>query len=270
MARRYRRQEEEDKHDRWLISYADFITLLFAFFVVMYAISSINEGKYRVLSDSILSAFESPRGPVVTMEKTLPTQPFSIGTMDVIRAPIASQSNEAKNEKLEVLQQLAQDKVMAKIASDITEAMTPLINDDLVTITQNELWVEVTINSNILFPSGTATLQVDAAPVLKNLAKVLGNLKNDIQVEGYTDNVPIKTEIYPSNWELSAARAANVVHLFMNEGVDPRRMAAIGFGEYRPVGDNGSAEGRSKNRRVAIIILADTTARRVMDITRPQ
>jgi len=260
---RKRRREEPENLERWLISYADFITLLFAFFVVMYSISSVNEGKYRVLSDTLVAAFNTP-------PKTM--QPIQVGVegRSGEPSPIESEKQESRHEPgiLEQLRQSASSAQLASIAHDFEQAMAALIEEDAINVSQNELWVEIEINTEILFDSGSARLEDDALPVLRKLADVLRRYPNYLQVEGFTDNLPINTVQFPSNWELSAHRAASVVHLFMNEGVAPERMAAIGYGEYRPVADNASPEGRRKNRRVVLVILADDAARRALDIQR--
>jgi chemotaxis protein MotB len=118
------------------------------------------------------------------------------------------------------------------------------------------LWVEVEIRTDILFPSGVATLSAHATQVLEQLAATLKPFPNPIRVEGHTDNRPISTRAFPSNWELSAARAASVVHLFTQQGIDPARLAVIGLGEYRPARSNDTAEGRNANRRVLLVILS--------------
>jgi len=262
MARR-KRHEEHENLERWLVSYADFITLLFAFFVVMYSISSINEGKYRVLSDTMVAAFNTP-------PKTL--QPIQVGEEGVSGEPAPIKPEKASSAVspgvIQQLAQTAQSSDMGQIANDFEKAMSPLIQKDLINVTHNDLWVEIEINTSILFDSGSAQLEDDALPVLGQLAGILKKYPNYIQVEGFTDNVPINTGVFPSNWELSAHRAASVVHLFMNNGVQPERMAAIGYGEYRPIADNATPEGRRKNRRVVLVILADANARRALDIQR--
>lgn len=264
MARR-KRHEEHENLERWLISYADFITLLFAFFVVMYSISSINEGKYRVLSDTLVAAFNTPPKslqPIQMGEEARQAESSPL-QMESVRKLSPDESNIIKS-----LQETAQQNDLAQIATDFRQAMLPLIEDDLINVTQNDLWVEVEINTSILFGSGSAELETEATPVLRKVAGILQRYPNQLQVEGFTDNLPINTYLYPSNWELSAARAASVVHLFMDSGVQPERMSAVGYGEYRPIADNTSVEGRRKNRRVVVVILADTDARRALDIER--
>ena len=257
------RYEEEENYDRWLISYADFITLLFAFFVVMYAMSSINEGKYRVLSDSLEAAFDTP-------PKSL--RPVQIGVDDMSPnlsiIQLQKQENSQTYTSIEELQKVAESSELAEIEYDFEQAVMPQIEDDLISVKRDELWVEVEINTKLLFASGEAELELDALPVLQKLANVLKKYPNYIQVEGFTDNFPINTFVFPSNWELSAARAASVVHLFMRQGVTPERMVALGFGEYRPIADNATQQGRQKNRRVVLVVLADDKARRAIDIQR--
>jgi chemotaxis protein MotB len=112
------------------------------------------------------------------------------------------------------------------------------------------------LNNAILFDSGKADIKTDNDETLDKLGNILGSLDNYIRVEGHTDNIPIHTSVYPSNWELSSARAASVVRLFIDEGISPEKVVAVGYGEYKPVADNSTAEGRAKNRRIDIIVLS--------------
>jgi len=130
------------------------------------------------------------------------------------------------------------------------------VKADLVTVRRHQFWLEVEINTDILFPSGVATLSSTAYPALDALAGTLARYPNPLRVEGHTDNVRINTRLYPSNWELSAARAASVVHRFQQDGIAPLRLSVIGFGEYRPAKPNDTAAGRGANRRVVIVILS--------------
>lgn len=261
MARK-KKPEEHENHERWLVSYADFITLLFAFFVVMYSISSVNEGKYRVLSDSISSAFDpSEAGLPIKLNNPLkpPIVSHAATSSNVPSSSMQSQNLSAYGG----VEASKKDKInLRKIASRVAKGLSPLIDKKLVKVKKNDLWIEIEINSNILFASGRASLQQKAQPVLRDVAKVLGDFDNQIQVEGFTDNVPINTEDFQSNWELSAARAASVVHLFSDAGVKPTRLSAVGYGEFKPIAKNNTAEGRQKNRRVNIIVLSDAIARR--------
>ena len=259
MARRRKAEEEHQNQERWLVSYADFITLLFAFFVVMYSISSINEGKYRVLSDSLSQTFTDDKSldPVQVGEvsRSIVENPEIIE--DGVEAERDSETVVAGSELPdELLPPEADEAQLAAIAGNLKSAMNSLIADDLVDIQQNQYWVEVNMKSSMLFGSGSARLSRQALQVLRKITRIIKPLPNTVHVEGYTDNVPIDTLFFPSNWELSAARAASVVHLFSRLGIAPERLAAIGYGEHQPIAENSSEEGRSINRRVSLVILA--------------
>jgi chemotaxis protein MotB len=144
---------------------------------------------------------------------------------------------------------------LLRMEREIEDAMQALIDAKLVTVRRENLWLEVEINTDILFPSGSGGFASDAAPVLDKLADVLKPFPNPIRVEGHTDDRPIRTAAFPSNWELSAARAASVVHEFTKAGVDPLRLEIVGFGEFHPRQPNDTTAGRNANRRVAILIL---------------
>lgn len=274
MARR-KRHEEHENHERWLVSYADFITLLFAFFVVMYAISSVNEGKYRVLSETLETVFTKPNrsaepiqigelsrgeGPRVASPGTpeVPTIDIELPEIPKQLATGEDNKNEPPNEKsIEDIEQLNEQ---------LSSALSVLIENEDVSIKQTEDWLEVEIKSNFLFGSGEARLASDAIPVIGQIADVLAPVSNPIQVEGFTDNIPISTPRFPSNWELSASRAASVVNLMSRFGVEPERMSAIGYGEFKPVADNDTEIGRQKNRRVVLVILGSQDSRRTLEV----
>ena len=259
MARRKSIPHESENTDRWMVSYADFVTLLFAFFVVMYAISSVNEGKYRVLSDTMTEAFKvAPKSP----------DPIQIGKENRAISSVNSTNDIITPIKILPKSERTYEREMQQIAQTVSKSVQPLIDKGLIKVTQHKLWVEIEMNSKILFSSADSELEEEAFPALKLLAGVLKKLPNSIDVEGHTDNVPINNELFPSNWELSAARAASVVHLFTDYGVNPRRLSSIGYAEYRPISNNLTAEGRLRNRRVKVVILADKNARRIMEIDR--
>lgn len=269
MSRR-KKHEEHENHERWLVSYADFITLLFAFFVVMYSISSINEGKYKVLSESMAGAFRSSsralqpiqvgelvRSPHHPME-TLMDAPTPINFKPVVieqRFAIVTQPEDTESAGDWNHDGAASQ--VEQIASEVEQAMAGLIEQKLVSVRRSRLWLEVELNTSFLFASGSATPSIDAEAILLRLARVLKDHPNKLHVEGFTDDKPIQSPIFPSNWELSSARAAAVVRLFAQFGVDPTRMASIGYGEYKPIASNETEPGRSKNRRVVIVIVAD-------------
>ena len=259
MMRRKPIPHECDNTDRWMVSYADFVTLLFAFFVVMYAMSSVNEGKYRVLADTMTEAFKvAPKSP----------DPIQIGKENKVVSSSKPVIEAIKPVKILPKSQRTYEREMKQIAETVSKSVQPLIDNGLIKVTQNKLWVEIEMNSKILFSSGDSELEEEAFPALKTLAGVLKKLPNSIDVEGHTDNLPINNELFPSNWELSAARAASVVHLFTDYGVNPRRLSSIGYAEFRPIANNLTEDGRVRNRRVKVVILADKNARRIVEIDR--
>lgn len=283
---RKKHAESHENHERWLVSYADFITLLFAFFVVMYAMSSVNEGKFRVLSESMMVAFRSidPHSvkPIMVAEMVGVPASQSFGqpgmmqnkvapdlrpmpTLAIQRSPrsivtIARGDNPMSKAGVNTPES-STDPNLARIVAKLQAYLSELIKADMVNLRSNTLWVEVEIKNNVLFDSGSAIVNKNAQEPLAEIAAVLREVPNRVQVEGFTDNRPINTPIYPSNWELSAARAANVVNLLMKNGVRPERMSAVGYGEFQPVADNGTEQGRMQNRRVVLVIMGNTEDR---------
>jgi chemotaxis protein MotB len=236
MSRR-KHQEEHTDHERWAIPYGDLVTLLLAFFVVMYSISSVNEGKYRIVSDSLNAAF---RGAPTTFE------PIQVGTpaATTVAAPVVQ------------LPESVTAMALRQLMKEAEEAMRPLIAQGLVDVSEEGGVFQISIRSDILFSSGSAVLSTTAQQVIQQLGAVLVGFPVDIRVEGHTDNVPITGGLYPSNWELSAARAASVVHLMTQSGVPPQRLAVIAYGEFHPVLPNTTPDGRNANRRVILSIAA--------------
>jgi chemotaxis protein MotB len=252
---RKRRPEEHENHERWLVSYSDFITLLLALFVVMYAVSHVNEGRYRAVAGSLVAAFGNQPNqlnpqPIATMAPdALPPihGPMGDSTGDYLiakRARRAAEAQRRQQEKMEI------------IARDVMAAFDPLLKNGQVRISQSNLGVRVEIDASLLFAPGQAVLQEESSRVLESVAQVLKNVDHAIQVEGHTDNIPIVTEKFPSNWELSAVRASSVVRLLIDNGVEAVRLTAVGYGENRPLEPNDSEEGRKHNRRVTVMILS--------------
>jgi chemotaxis protein MotB len=235
-------EEESADKDRWLISYADFITLLFAFFVVMYALSSINEGKYKTLSNSLIDAFGAPL-PAVREPLPLPSPTHA----PVLPAPRPRNTEAVRREREQ----------MTGIALDIQQVLAPLVSEGKVRVTQTPRGVNVEINASVLFAPGEAKLADDTSQALRAIAAVLKSDTHAIQVEGHTDSVPIRTVLFASNWELSAVRASSVVRLFADNGIAEERLTAVGYGATRPVSPNETGEGRMRNRRVAVMILSN-------------
>ncbi len=265
MARR-KRHEEHENHEAWAIPYGDLVTLLLAFFVVMYAMSSVNEGKYRVLSDSLNEAFNgTPRSAAAASVVEDPPRKIELPLNQVHRlitaalpanAPMPLPATHAAAIAASAPSaDAAGSAELGQVAEQVTSAMGALVAAGEVHVRRYQNWVAVDISTDILFGSGVARLSGPAIPVLQRLADALKPFPNAIRVEGHTDDRPIQTSAFPSNWELSAARAASVVHLFMDRGIAAQRLAVMGFGQYRPATSNVNVTGRNANRRVAVVIL---------------
>ena len=276
MARK-KKHEEHVNAEAWAIPYGDLVTLLFALFTVMYAMSSVNEGKFRVLSDSMIAAFH---GAPKSM------QPINIGAKQSGKGgdkPLVGVSPTAlmklKSTSTPGGDLTPRDPAAAKgfahedlpgalirMERQVQNAMQALIDAKLVSVRRENMWLEIEINTDILFPSGSGGFASQAEPVLDKLAEVLKPFPNPIRVEGHTDDRPIRTAAFPSNWELSAARAASVVHQFTKQGIDPLRLEIVGFGEFHPRQANDSSEGRNANRRVAILVLEQVSPGATMTV----
>jgi len=257
-----RRCEEHTNHEAWAIPYGDLITLLLAFFVVMYAVSVVDAGKYRVLSNSLVEAFGSqiPLEPIQIGDPSLASN-LAADNVKRLLVPIenaTSPTDVAIENSLEAVDNAERARILKEVkemSQEIESSLGGLINDDKIQVTRKAYWLEITINSSLLFSSGSATLEAAAKPALESVAAILAKRDARIHVEGHTDNLPIKNPIYPSNWELSSGRAATVVNLFAQNGVNPERMVAIGYAEFQPVTNNDNETGRAQNRRVSIIVL---------------
>ena len=237
MARK-KRHEEHENHERWLVSYADFITLLFAFFVSMYAISSVNEGKFRIMSESLAIAF-NPSMYTSTKKQEGPR---------FVREERSHMADEFKD-------------MFSNNYQKIQAALEELEKDKKLTLLQDEQKITIRISEGTLFGPGSDVLLSEAMPVIDEVARVLVGLPNGIRIEGHTDNVPISTARFPSNWDLSTARSLKILKYFIDaHGYDPRKLSALGFGEFRPIDTNDTPSGRIKNRRVDIMVLDPNTA----------
>ena len=232
-----------------MVSYADFITLLFAFFVVMYAISSVNEGKYRVFGASLTEAFGS-QGQI----KPETAVPLSANEM-LLKSLV-----ERRNAKL-AEQLRKQQEAMQRVAKNLNQVMAPLVSAGQVSVSQTSRGVVLEINASALFNQGDAEVQSASVKTLSEVANILGPGEQAIEIEGHTDNVPIKTSRFPSNWELSSARASSVARLFIEHGVAEGRLTVVGSAANHPVAPNDTTEGRARNRRMTVTLMAPAMER---------
>jgi len=266
---RRHKHEEHQNHEAWAIPYADLMTLLLAFFVVMYAVSVVNEGKFRVMSESLIEAFNGSSHAIAPLPPTR-IRPHNIApaiaapagqsgsSIVPIAVPIPPHPVPANGGKgREAGHQAKPQETLGRIEDQVRKALQPLIDRKLVVVRHKPDWLEIEIRTDILFPSGVAQLSDPATAVLHDLAAILAGFGNPLRVEGFTDDMPISNTLYPSNWELSAARAASVARLFSTSGIAPARLGIIGWGETRPIADNATAEGRNQNRRVLVVVMSD-------------
>ena len=222
------RPADEENTDRWMVSYADFVTLLFAFFTVMYAISHVDKGKLAMFTGSMQSAF-GPNGAV------------------------------SKVQVIEGITPVPRD--VTNMEKDFSKAIVALGDPEEVSVHLDTRGVVISLGDHLLFDSGDVALKTSAIPVLNALASVIKKLPNKVIIEGHTDNVPVNGlhPRYPSNWELSTERATHVLaHFLKNHDISPMRFSAAGYAEFRPVSGNETPEGRSKNRRVDIVVVSAT------------
>lgn len=243
MARRAKRRDREN-HERWLISYADFITLLFAFFVVMYAISAVNFEKYKVFSASLTTAFGKQ---AAANQETIKQG----AGQESLLSSLVDRRNARLGERVR-----KQQEYMQEVASGLEQAMATQITSGLVSISTTARGVVLEINASALFNQGEAELQDSSVRTMARVAEILAPGDQNIEIEGYTDDTPIHNAQYPSNWELSSARASSVVRLFIDHGIAASRLTAVGSAANRPIASNDTPEGRARNRRVTVTLLS--------------
>lgn len=233
-----KKHEEHENHERWLVSYADFITLLFAFFVVMYSVSSVNEGKFRVLSDSLVSSFANNK---------------PVGELSLVNLPIQKSTPiQVKEEQ----HSTDNSRSYLKVANAITAAKIP----QGVKITSTERGLNIRIKDEALFRSGSASINPQIQEFVDLIAGLVKDLPNLIAVEGHTDNQPIRSATFPSNWDLSTARAnALIRYLIEQHQFGDHRFSSTGYAGTRPVDSNDTPDGQASNRRVELIVLRDTS-----------
>jgi chemotaxis protein MotB len=234
-------------HDRWLVSYADFITLMFAFFVVLYATTTADEKKQAQVSESINSAFHAlgifPGSASQHSNTPAPPGPESA-------APGANAPGADALAAAEVRENLN------RVQSELTQALSSQIAGRTLSIQLERDGLVISLREAGFFASGSAAPRPETLPVLRKIAASLARTSFDLRIEGHTDNIPIHTSEFDSNWELSTARATSVARLLLDENLlSPERLSAAGYAEYHPLASNDTADGRAENRRVDLVVL---------------
>jgi len=259
MNRRERRRGHVN-HERWLVSYADFITLLFAFFVVLYASSKADQKKQQQVSEAIDSAFralaifpDASRQPanlknVSAISKDEPVTPMNIVMGEEVLSPA----------------QVKQD--LSRVEKQLDKMLSNQIADHTVSIKMGKNGLVISLREAGFFSTGSATPHAGTLPILRQIAQALGKIPYDVRVEGHTDNLPIHNAEFDSNWELSSARATRIARIFLaTGGIPPEHLSAAGYAEFHPVAPNATSEGRAQNRRVDLIVMPRTQ----VDLSQP-
>ncbi|MEO7425372.1 MAG: OmpA family protein [Fibrobacteria bacterium] len=253
MARKHKHPEHVN-HERWLVSYADFITLLFATFTALYALSKADASKAKAVADGMREAFGTSGAKMVNMEALdvngIPSDKSRLPTGNGNENAPPAATKEAGKQEFEEIKKQVEEFL-------ITKGML-----DKVAIDQSERGLVVSLKEGGIFESGNAEIKPEAYKILEELASKITSYRNPVRIEGHTDNIPIHSRTYPTNWELSSARATNMVRMLTEKfRVPAGKLSASGYGESRPKTSNATPAGRARNRRVDIVILSGTGER---------
>jgi len=224
----------EEVSEKWAIPYADFLTLLLCLFIALYAMSA---NKSKSAASEFAAAFSKAFGmKIIAVEEALPKQ--------ILPEPIIP--------KISLTEK---GKSIRKKLAELEHMLKQYGLEGSIQIVYETIGIRLILKDKILFDSGSAEIKPEYRPILDKIAEILKEIDNPVEVEGHTDSIPIHTSKYPSNWELSTARAGSVVRYFISKGLDPSRFKAVGYADTRPVAPNTTPEGREKNRRIEIVIL---------------
>jgi chemotaxis protein MotB len=234
--------------DRWLVSYADFTTLLLAFFMALYTVSDVNQAKLATAASSLRSAFDTPepgsKDPGPRTNDPGPRTTETAGATETARGSSNPDNSDA----------------MASVRARIEKELAGAITAGQLEIGADDRGLVLSLPESATFPVASADVTSDAQAVIDRVATTLEPLDVAVRIEGHTDDTPIRTVRYSSNWELSTARASAVVARFIQQRVDPRRLSAAGYGEFHPRTSNATAGGRASNRRVDVVVITPAPA----------
>lgn len=245
MSKKKKHSGHEEEGEAWLLPYSDLMTLLLAVFIVLFAVSQVDAAKAKLMSDEFSDKMMSQEAAM----SNNPNNEVPEEKTSVVSESASAKANFSEEVEQENLQKLKAQLDTLLDSKGLTGAVTTIID---------ERGLVVRFNNAILFDSGSAEIIKEKEGILLDVAKLIKTMQNYIRIEGHTDTVPMSSEVYPSNWELSSARASSVVKLFINKSqISPDRLVAVGYGEYKPVADNKTPEGRQKNRRIDIIVMSE-------------
>ncbi|GFO59054.1 flagellar basal body stator protein MotB [Geomonas silvestris] len=241
------KHEKEPNHERWLVSYADFITLLFAVFVTLYAMSQTDKKKVEEVMASMRDSFGYSQSP-----SSKPSV-IEAGSMNIIPA-VQKTPPPYKRGKVR-----AREEEFKSVKAALEAYLQKIGAQDKVGVSIDQRGLVVSLREAGFFDSGSATVKRSSYTLLNDVMESLSSYSNNIRVEGHTDNVPMRSAAFPSNWELSTARATNLLQYMLRQDFEPTQLSAAGYGEYHPVAENTSDEGRRKNRRVDLVLLSEAS-----------
>lgn len=251
--RRRERRHTHGSHERWLVSYADFITLLFAFFVVLYASSKADQMKQHQVSQAIDSAFQTlgifpdaSRKPVNLKNVSAISQDKAVASMNIVMGEDVLSPAQVKED-------------LSQVQKQLEKMLSNQIAQHTVSIQMGKDGLVISLREAGFFSSGSATPHPGTLPILRQIAAALGKTPYDLRIEGHTDNVPIHNPEFDSNWELSSGRATRIARIFLSTSlIAPERIAAAGYAEFHPVATNDTEAGRAENRRVDLVVMPRT------------
>lgn len=260
MVKRKRREESDsDIGTNWMDTYGDMVTLLLTFFVMLFAMSTIDVQKFEQIIKSIKGSLgivyegQSVKKADLAADSYME---YQVKLSQIIEKIYPQKDDQEIKDAVEEIRE--NNNQMQNIYEEIKGYVEDKNIDEVIIVTNEQQGILIRFKENILFDSGKAILKTDAKVILADIANILREINKDIRVEGHTDNIPIHNKYFESNWELSAQRAANVVKYFIENNIDPLRLSLAGYSKYHPVSDNDTYEGRKKNRRVDVLILKDS------------
>ncbi len=223
----------EEVSEKWAIPYADFLTLLLCLFIALFAMAQAGKQAALEYAQAFAKAFGMR---LVPFEESLPKQ--------ILPQPVVPRSEPTEKGR----------RIQRQIR-ELEEMLKRMGLEGEFKVSYEVIGIRLILQERILFPSGSAEIKPETYPILDKLYEILKDLPNPVEVEGHTDSIPISTEKFPSNWELSTARASSIVRYFIAKGINPERLKASGYADTKPIASNATPEGRAQNRRVEIVIL---------------
>lgn len=270
----HRRSRPHANHERWLVSYADFITLLFAFFVVLYASAQVDQRKVGKLALAIQVAFQE-LGVFPTSSTKIPlnvNEPMPFSTVQAIEnAKRNTDLGRVASRPLDSPTVPSEEANLTTLQSELQQALQREIGMHTVALHRESEGLVISLREFGFFDSGSAALRPSALPAVDRIASILAVRTCRLRIEGHTDNVPIHTAHMASNWELSTARSTELVRLLITRHrFSPERLSAAGYAEYHPITSNDTGEGRAQNRRVDVVILSEHIVRSDISVELPR